>query len=490
MTVLWRDLWRGRRTRDPAVAGSHERGSIRSEIEIRVRVPEGVTPAAATGLEQQLNELFTRRSRELGVNREPSVHIESAQSARPTVDVSADGRPLASDVAAPTADDDERWPRAIAAGVDRALRRHLSLLLDEPTIEQYAAKVGAIVSAKSHARYRTVPGYLLDNGLSLKGIDDLKLDPGVIDKRQTGVEIGEVILNVAAPRMITVELTEATLRKSGETTQRELLETRKEIYLQTGVRFPDVNLKIADLPPGVVYVELNQVRLPKFRMHADAGWRDVVHVLNDSLRAHIQWFLRTEDAEAARKVLSNTLPDLVRLSRYFFEAPLLTACLRSLVRNGDNTRNLPRILWLLLEVGATQAGTDCVRLGSAQLRSSASGPEVQRDPDILASALRRWVASEAWQVDAPTDGPPIVRLPQVLETTLIEPADAAALAEAEWRAVRLIGGVGGPSRVVTHSLDALRPVRDALSALPDPPQVMASMEFPPDMELPSPEVVA
>jgi hypothetical protein len=423
-------------------------------------------------LEQQLTELFTRRSRELGVNREPSVHIESTQSAQPTVDVSADGRPVASDVAA-AEDDDERWPRAVALGVDRALRRHLSVLLDEPTTEQYAAKVGAIVSAENHARYRTVPGYLLDNGFSLKAIDNLKPEPGALDERPTGFDVGEVILNVAAPRMITVELADAILRK-GEETQRELVKTREEIYFQTGVHFPDVNLKIADLPPGMVNVEFNQVRLPEVRIHADADWRDVVHVLNDLLRAHIQWFLRTEDVEAARSVLSDTLPDLIWLSRYFFEAPLLTACLRSLVRNGDRMRNLPRILWLLLEAGATKAGEDCVRLGSAQLRSSNSGPDVQRDPDILA----------AWQVDAPTGGSPIVRLPPELETALIEPADAAALAEAEWRAVRIIGSIGGPSRVVTHSMDTLRPVRDALLALPHPPQVMASLEFPPDTQLP------
>ena len=78
-----------------------------------------------------------------------------------------------------------------------------------------------------------------------------------------------------------------------------------------------------------------------------------------------------------------------------------------------------------------------------------------------------------------------MRLPPELERTLIEPADGAALAAAEWRAVKAIADAGGPSRVVTRSLTALRPVRDALSALPDPPQVMASMEFPPDVELPS-----
>jgi hypothetical protein len=484
MTASLRELLRGLRTRNPTTAGPPERDPGGSAIDVLVRVPEGVAPAAATGLGQALDELFTQRSRELGVNRQSSIHIESSPSARPTVDVSVDGRPVASDVSALAEDDAEHWSRAVAVRVDRALRRHLSVLLDELSTERYAAKVGAFVSAENNARYRMVPGYLLDNGISLEAIDKLKPEPGSLDGLQTGAEISEVIINAAAPHVITVELTEATLRKSKEAAQQDLLGTRKKIYFETGVQFPDVNLKIGDLPPGEAYIELNQVRLPRVRMHADADWHDLVRVLHESVRVHIQWFLRADDAEAARGVLGDALPDLVRLSRHFYGAPLLTACLRSLVRNGDNSRNLPRILWLLLETGAARAGGECVRLGLAQLGSSGSGPEVQRDPDILASALRRWVEAEAWQVDAPAEGPPIVRLPLELETALIEPADAAALGEAEWRAVRAIGSVGGPSRVVTHSIDALRPVRDALSALPDPPKVMASMEFPPDTELP------
>lgn len=485
MTATWRGLLRGLRTRNPTTAGPDARVPDRSAIEVQVRVPEGIASGAATGLEQALAELFTQRCRELGVHRESAVHIESSRSSRPVVDVSVDGRPVASDVAGPAEDDNERWSLAVAAKVDRALRRHLSVLLDELSTERYAAKVGAIGPAESNARYRMVPGYLLDNGISLAAIDNLTAEAGGLDELPAGVEISEMILNASAPRVITVELAEATLRKSEETTQQELLSTRKKIYFETGVHFPDVKLKISDLPPGEAYIELNQVRLPRVRMQADADWRDVVHVLRDSIRPHIQWFLRADDTEAARDVLSDTLPDMVRLSRNFFGAPLLTACLRSLVRNGDNARNLPRILWLLMEAGAARPGTESVRLGSAQLGSSSSAPQVQQDPDLLASALRRWVAAEAWQVGAPPEDPPIVRLPLELETALIEPADAAALAAAEWRAVRAIGGVGGPSRVVTHSTDALRPVRDALAALPDPPQVIASMEFPPDVELSS-----
>jgi hypothetical protein len=87
MTASWRELLRGLRARNAVAAGPQERGPVRSEIEVRVRVPEEITPTAASGLGQELRELFTQRSRELGANREPSVHIESAPSTQSVVDV-------------------------------------------------------------------------------------------------------------------------------------------------------------------------------------------------------------------------------------------------------------------------------------------------------------------------------------------------------------------------------------------------------------------
>jgi len=485
VTELARELLRGVRRLKPSTVGPPEQGPAGSAIEVQVRVPTGIAPAAITGLEQQLHELFDQRIRELGINRGLSVLIEPAQSAGPTVDVSVDGRPAASDVVAPGGDDVQGWPAAVTVGVDRALRRHLSLLLDDLDTDRCAAKIGAIVSDGSLTRYRMVPGYLLDNGLSLNAIDNLRLLPGALDECETGFEIGEVILNAVAPREVTVELAEATLRNCADDVRRNLLGTREKIYSEIGVHFPDVKLVITDTPPGVVYVGLNHVRLPEVRIPEVAGWQDVVGVLHDALRAHVQWFLRTDDVEAARGVLSDALPDLVRLSRNFYGSPLLTGCLRSLVRNGDNVHNLPRILWLLLEAGSAHAGIDVVRLAAAQLASSSSRAGVQRNPDMLASGLRKWVAAEAWQVGAAIEGPQVVRLPLELETALIAPPDAAALAEAEWHAVKAVGLLDGPSQVVTHSMEALRPVRDGLSALPQPPRVVASLEFPPDAELPS-----
>jgi hypothetical protein len=77
----------------------------------------------------------------------------------------------------------------------------------------------------------------------------------------------------------------------------------------------------------------------------------------------------------------------------------------------------------------------------------------------------------------------MVRLPEEVEAALVAPPDAAALAAAEWHAVRAVGRRDAPVQVVTHSAQALRPVRDGLSALLQPPRVVASLEFPPDTEL-------
>jgi hypothetical protein len=302
---------------------------------------------------------------------------------------------------------------------------------------------------------------------------------------EAGPEIGEVILNAMAPREVVVGLTESVLRNCADDVRQNLLGTRERIYSATGVQFPDVTLVITDAPPEVVRVRLNHVWLPEVRVPEAAGWRDVVAVLHDAVNAQIHWFLRTDEVEAARGALGDALPDLVQLSRTFYGSALLTGCLRSLVRNGDNVRNLPRLLWLLLEAGAGDAGTDSVRLAAAQLESSDSGARVPRDPDVLASGLRKWVTAEGWQVGASVEGLQVVRLPEEVEAALVAPLDAVALAAAEWHAVEAVGRLDRPGQVVTRSAQALRPVRDGLSALPQPPRVVASLEFPPDTELSS-----
>jgi len=152
--------------------------------------------------------------------------------------------------------------------------------------------------------------------------------------------------------------------------------------------------------------------------------------------------------------------------------------------HGDSTRNLPRILWLLIEAGNTGADSDRVQLTeSPHLASAGMSAAVQRDPQLLASALRKQIAEESWRVGSADLGVPCVGLPIDLENALIEPTDEDALAQAERRAVEMVSVIDPPFQVVTHSARGLKPLQYALLALPTPPRLVASQELPPDTEL-------
>ena len=331
--------------------------------------------------------------------------------------------------------------------------------------------------------YRGVPGYLLDNGISLAEIGRLDDILG-IRQCDSPAEIGELLIDRLAPAEIVVEVPEATLRGTPADAAAALVGAREALYAQTGVQFPDVRLVPSDEPPGVVRIQLNHVRLPEFRLAEASGWQDVVPALSATLRAFAPWFLRVSGVEAARSQLPDAIPDLISLSRSLYSEPLLSACLRSLMVHGDSIRNLPRILWLLLEAGTIGTGSDRVRLTeSPQLPSAGLAPVVQRDPELLASALRKQVAEEAWRVGAAGPGDPRVCLPIDVENALIKSADTDALAVAERRAVEIVSTVNPPFQVVAHSARGLQRLQYALLALPEPPRVVASQELVPDTEL-------
>jgi hypothetical protein len=258
------------------------------------------------------------------------------------------------------------------------------------------------------------------------------------------------------------------------------------LHAALGLAFPDVQIALAEDSGPYARFTFQSVRLPALRLPEEADWHDVVVALRRELAAQAHWFLRASDVERTRRSLDSPIPSLVRLSRMFFGDALLTGCLRSLVRNGDSVRNLPRMLWLLLESNPGRAGADTVRFAEAPVATSSSRVDVPRDPDVLASGLRKRIAAECWRVGAPDDSEMRMRLPKRLEGALVEPRDTTSLASAEWEAVRLAGEFGRPGKpfqVVTHSTEALRPVRDALAALNRPPRVVAASEFPPDVRL-------
>jgi hypothetical protein len=485
MTELARTLLRGIRDRGASKATRSDGTSVTSAIAVQVTVPTGTSRSAVTGLEHGLNELLSHRVADLGIERSISLHIAPARTARPAIDVSINSRPAACDVVAPANADVERWTTVVTTGVDKALRRRLSLLLDEAFIDQWVTTAVAAFRGEDPASLRDVPGYLVDNGISLTARDSQRMQPGAFDECETPFEIGEVILDAVGPIKIMVELAEETLRNTADDVRHDLLRSREKLFSEIGLRFPDVNLVISNAPPGQVDIVINCVHLPTIQLVPGAGWHEVVEQLHGVLRSHAHWFIRTRDVEAARDVLADAVPNLVWLSRTYYGAPLLTGCLRSLARSGETVRNLPRILWLLLEPPSRHAEGDVVRFIEMPMSSFSSRADVLRDPDVLACGLRKRVSAEAWRVGAAGGALAAARLSVELEAALLEPPDPAALAQAEWQAITAVGRADGLGQIVTHSLEAVRPVRNALSALPQPPQVVASAEFPPDVELPA-----
>jgi hypothetical protein len=452
-------------------------------MNLTVQVTAGITGAAITQLESGLQRAITDLARSLGVVRGVSIEVTRPGVGENTVAVWVEGRPLAVGLAAGSGLPAGDWARNLVSSVAHALLRRPSMLLDAPLAEQHAARLQASMSDDRRDSYRGVPAYLLDSGISLPGNGQLNAPPG-LRQCDSGAEIGELLIDGLAPPEIVVEIAEATLRNTPADAAAALVGAREGLYAQTGVQFPDVQIVPADQPSSVVAVRLNQVRLPEFRVAEESGWQGVVPALSGILRAFAPWFLRVSDVRATRTQLGDVLPDLISLSRSLYPDPLLSACLRSLMVHGDSIRNLPRILWLLLEAGAIGPADDRVRLAeSPHLPSAGTAPVVQRDPELLASALRKVVAEEAWRVGAPGPADPCVCLPPEVERSLIEPADADALAHTELRAVAMLSSLDRPFQVAAHSALALRPLRYALLALPEPPRVVASQELPPDTEI-------
>jgi hypothetical protein len=489
VTEMARDVLRVFRRRPEGAAPRAAQLPPGVAMEFEVRIPAGIAGSAITQLESGLHRAVTDRASALGVERGVTVHVTPSEAAGPTVAVWVAGRPLvvglpaASGLPGAPGARAEDWAPNVVSAVDHALLRRLSFLLDAPLTQQHAARLQARLSDDRRDSYRGVPGYLLDNGISLAETDRLDDIPG-LRQCDTAAEIGELLIDRLAPAEIVVEVAEVALGGTPAEGAAALVGAREALYAQTGLQFPDVRIVPTDEPPSVVRIQLNHVRLPEVRLAEASGWQDVVHALRAILAAFARWFLRVTSVGAARSQLADALPDLISLSRSLYPEPLLSACLRSLMVHGDSTRNLPRILWLLLEAGTVGTSSDLVKLTeSPHLPSAGIAPVVRRDPELLACALRMQIAEEAWRVGVADPRDPCVCLPIDVENALIQPADTNALAEAERRAVEMVRVTKPPFRVVAHSASGLQPLQYALQALPEPPRVVASQELPPDTEL-------
>jgi hypothetical protein len=299
------------------------------------------------------------------------------------------------------------------------------------------------------------------------------------------MEWAEAHLDQARPCEIGLEVSAATLRRAPGDDARAMGELRRRELLTYGVQFPNVWLLPTDEPAGTVRLQMNAVSLPTHWLGDQAAWTDVVEYLGHELHLRRHWFVRLSDV---RERISGDLvyyfPELVAITRDNFSDEALTGCLRELVTAGGPIRNLPRILWLLLEQGTPHAGKDSVRLAESPLLPKArSRPAAERDPVVLAARVRKLAIEEAWRLGNFVQPTPAVRLTDEAETAITQATSAAELGPAEWAVVRAAMQAPDAEVVVTRTIEGIAPVRSALQSLPRTPRVMASHELPPDADL-------
>jgi len=424
---------------------------------VTVRVPAAWKDFDHAGFDDAMRSLIGDRAAEFGLKSRPVVTTTTQDS--PALAVSVNRRPVVFWTPTDSVRPDD--PQAVKDLVGGFLLRRLSLLLDGPS------------GADSVVR-----GYLTDLGIRPpSGTYAGRPSPGAI------AEAGEELVEQLAPHEVVVAASAQTLRRTRDPLPDDLIRLRTRLFGRTGVRFPDVRLTPTSEPPGTVRIRLNNVEFPIARLGAEAGWREVVGCLEQAISAHAHWFVRLSQVGASLDTLGYVLPDLSAASEGSYPRSLLTACLREMVRSGESIRNLPRLLWLLLELGSSSAGEDRVRLAESPLlpMDRYAAPAV-RNPVVLASRLRKILTEESWRTEGSGGLGRMGRLPAEVEDALVE-APEGALADHEWLAVRLTAGQEQPEVLVTRTIRAIARVRAALQALPRPPKVVASYELPPDVDL-------
>jgi hypothetical protein len=442
-----------------------------------------VEAAARATLEEHLHRLFLTRSEELGLGYEPVVESVVDETVGASVAISFDDRPVAVGVTAPLSMASDAWASTVAAGVERALGRRLSLLLDDGEKNKHVQGLREATPSLGVDTCAGALAYVLDNGLSLARLPGSSLRAHA--QVSSAAELGEVLADSMAEREVVVHVAEATLRHTTGNRPDDLVRAREEMYASSGLQFPDVRLVPTSDAPGTVQVRLNDVTLSAQHLAQTAHWADVVALVMQELYEHGHWFIRMADVRDALDNLSDVLPDLVELADKCYSTALLAAFLRELARDGQSIRNLPRILWLLLEAGSSGAGSDVVRLSQTPLLPAmGSLPVVQHDPAVLASASRKRVTEERWRAGGAERAAAMIRIPREVEDALLDPPSRSALAEAEWRVLAAVGILDHPAMLVARSRASLRPLRTALQALPQPPHIIASHELPPDASLP------
>jgi hypothetical protein len=436
-----------------------------SQAPLSLRVPSDVPDEVAAAAAERLATLVRHRAGELGLTGDVSSTVVPAGSREPTA-VLLGGRPVAVVPVAESGRDD--WAEAVTEATDRALLRRLPLLLGAGTADLPSGSTGDREPPDALA------AYLLANGVSVARAQAAQ------DSAASGIpagtcELGELLIDQRVPREVLVQASSATLRQVSGPRPDDLVRAREHLFVETGLQFPDVRLSVTDDAPGTVRFRLNDVTLTR-KLGAAAGWSEVVDALAAELTAYRSWFVRVSDVTQSLDQLEGSMPDLVRLSTRCHSRPLLAACLRALLRRGGSVRNLPRVLWLLLEVGR-ETPTDRLTLSYRPLLASVGEWEpVPPEPDLLVAGLLRRVEEESPVLPRGSSAVPDLRLDPRVEDALLQATDVAALGAAEWEVLAAVP-TDRPVRLVVGPVRALAAVQAALQALPNPPQVVSLQQL-------------
>jgi hypothetical protein len=388
---------------------------------------------------------------ELHLGTDVDVTTVAAPAGSPDVAISINGRPLALTPAHIVVDSDRPADVVYQRAMHGTLRR-LPLLLGEqakPGVAAYLLGVGC-----------AVPKELTDTG------------PDIV--------AAERVFDEVAPRKIVLEVAAETMRRVDDAGRMALAAARETEFLKRGVRYPDVRVEVVDGRPGTLGMRLNDVTLPLMTLPDDAGWADVVRRLMADLEARRHWFIRLSEVDRTLwSDLERLFPELVAATLRAFSREEIVACLRELLRSGRRIRNVPRIMALMLEQGDAHGKLDVLRLSESPLtprggHRTGSG----RDPLVLAARVGKLAAEESWRLGRAPVISHVRRLDADLEARLL-----AGAHEAEWEVVRALTEDREANRIVTRTIEAIGPVRDAVQALEKPPRVLASQELPPDADL-------
>ncbi|WP_328993681.1 hypothetical protein OG394_04955 [Kribbella sp. NBC_01245] len=457
MTELVRELLRAMKGKSvPDSDPVAELPPAKALLPIELRVPAGRQNWGI--VERLIEDLLSQRMTMLDVQIDPDVRVQPGAGS--TVDLAIGGRPVAVGIDPGL----HANPDKLVSEIDQRLRRRLSLLLgDSPD---------------------PVSAYVVDHGFAVQPVSP-STPPG-LDSRIAAApevsaeELGERVLATCTPQL-KLEVAAKTL-SNAERTPEAVSSLRRALFERKGILFPDLGLEPTSGRPGTVWLTANDIRVGPFDVGEDAGWNDVVDkALRPFLLHQAAWFVWNLDIKRAFEELEFTLPDLgATFLECYPRQYMLTACVRNFVREGRPVRNLPRILWLLLEIGGAGIGSEKVSFSeNPLLRDPSTPPNAQRDPSIVAARVRKCLAEESWRMGVQIMKNP-VRIPAQVESVLVDASGPEALAAAEWAAVEAAAGYAADTTVVTSSVQAIAPLHKALRALPHRLKVIAAQELPPD----------